>query len=244
MEAAMQVDSKKLEALVNTAIGDISAAYGGVMISLGYKLGLYRAMEGAGPLSAAEVARRAECAERYVREWLNAQVAGGYVAYHPSSETYELTPEQAMVLADETSPVFMPTAWQVPASMWADEAKAVKAFRTGEGIAWGEHDERLFCGVAAFYRNGYQASLVQQWLPTLEGVTAKRGRVARAAGIGCGHGHSPIIIANAYPSSRFYGFDVHEPSVEEARRLAEKEGVADRVKFEVATATQYPSREY
>ena len=240
----MQVDSKKLEALVNTAIGDISAAYGGVMISLGYKLGLYRAMEGAGPLSAAEVARRAECAERYVREWLNAQVAGGYVAYHPSSETYELTPEQAMVLADETSPVFMPTAWQVPASMWADEAKAVKAFRTGEGIAWGEHDERLFCGVAAFYRNGYQASLVQQWLPALEGVTAKLERGARVADIGCGHGHSTIIMAKAYPSSRFYGFDVHEPSVEEARRLAEKEGVADRVKFEVATATQYPSREY
>ena len=242
-DAPMKIDSAKLEALVNTAISDISAGYGGVMISLGHKLGLYRAMEGAGPLSSAEVARRSECAERYVREWLNSQVAGGYVAYHPSSETYELTPEQAMVLADETSPVFIPTAWQVPASMWADEDKAVKAFRTGKGIAWGEHDERLACGVASFYRNGYQASLVQDWLPALEGVTEKLQKGARVADIGCGHGHSTIIMARAFPNSQFWGFDVHAPSLEEARRHAERAGVTN-VTFEEAKASTYPSRGY
>ena len=123
-------------------------------------------MAGGGPLSSHEVARRSGCSERYVREWLNSQVAGGYVDYHPASATYELTPEQAAVLADDTSPVFLPHAWQVVASMWADEPKTLNAFKTGEGVSWGEHSERLFCGVAAFYRNCYSASLVQEWLPT------------------------------------------------------------------------------
>ena len=240
----MNIDSHKLETILNTAVGDLSAGYGGVMISLGYKLGLYRAMAGAGPLSSAEVARRSECAERYVREWLNAQVAGGYVAYHSSSETYELTPEQAMVLADDTSPVFIPTAWQVPASMWFDEHKAIDAFRTGRGVAWGEHDERLYCGVAAFYRNAYQGSLVQEWLPALDGVTEKLQRGARVADVGCGHGHSAVIMAKAYPNSRFWGFDVHEGSIEAARRNAEQAGVADRVSFVKAKAADYPPQDY
>ena len=240
----MNIDSAKLDAIVKTAITDISAAYGGVMISLGHKLGLYRAMAGAGPLSSGEVARRAECAERYVREWLNSQVAGGYLAYHPSSETYELTPEQAMVLADESSPVFIPPAWNVPASMWADEDKALKAFRTGQGIAWGEHDERLACGSAAFYRNGYQSALVQSWLPALEGVSEKLARGARVADVGCGHGHSTIIMAQAFPASRFWGFDVHEASIAAARENAERAGVADRVSFEKSKATTYPARDY
>jgi 2-polyprenyl-3-methyl-5-hydroxy-6-metoxy-1,4-benzoquinol methylase len=244
MEAPVNIDSRKLDQLLNVAVGDLSAGYGGVMISLGYKLGLYRAMAGAGPLSAAEVARRSECAERYVREWLNAQVAGGYVAYHPSSETYELTPEQAMVLADDTSPVFIPTAWQVPASMWFDEAKAIDAFRTGKGVSWGEHDERLFCGVAAFYRNGYEASLVAEWLPALDGVSEKLRRGAVVADVGCGHGHSTVIMAKAFPASRFWGFDVHEPSIAAARRHAEKAGVGERVSFVQATASAYPRRDY
>ena len=240
----MKIDSRKLDSLLHRAVGDLSAGYGGVLISLGYKLGLYRAMAGAGPLSAAEVARKSECTERYVQEWLNAQVAGGYVAYHPSSETYELTPEQAMVLADDTSPVFIPTAWQVPASMWFDEAKAVEAFRTGKGIAWGEHDERLFCGVAAFYRNAYQASLVPEWLPALDGVTDKLARGARVADIGCGHGHSTVIMAKAFPASRFWGFDVHAASITAARRNAERAGVAERVHFAQASASAYSSHDY
>jgi SAM-dependent methyltransferase len=240
-EAAMNIDPNKLNAIVNTALSDLSAGYGGVLISLGHKLGLYRAMAGAGPLSAVEVARRSECAERYVREWLNAQVAGGYVLYHPSSETYELTPEQAMVLAEEDSPVFIPAAWQVPASMWFDEPKAIDAFRTGKGIAWGDHDPRLHAGVASFFRNAYQANLVQEWLPSLDGVTDKLRRGARVADIGCGYGHSTVLMAKAFPASRFWGFDVHEPSIAVARKNAELAGVADRVTFAVASATDFPS---
>ena len=240
----MNIDPRKLETILNVAIGDLSAGYGGVMISLGDKLGLYRAMADAGPLSSAEVARRSDCAERYVREWLNAQVAGGYVVYHPSSETYELTAEQAMVLADDTSPVFIPSAWQVPASMWFDEHKAIDAFRSGKGVAWGEHDERLYCGVAAFYRNAYQSSLVQEWLPALDGVTDRLQRGARVADVGCGHGHSTVIMAQAFPDSRFWGFDVHEGSIEAARRHAEQAGVADRVSFVQANAADYPAQDY
>ena len=149
----MTINQQKLNELVGRLFGDLSAGYGGVMASLGHKLGLYRAMAGAGPLASHEVAKRGGCGERYVREWLNSQVAGGYVDYHPRSSAYELTPEQAMVLADETSPVFLPHAWQVVASMWADEPKSLAAFKTGKGVSWGEHDERLYCGVAAFYRN-------------------------------------------------------------------------------------------
>ena len=167
----MTIDQQRLNDMVAKAVGDLSAGYGGVMISLGDKLGLYKAMAGAGPLSSAELARRTACAERYVREWLNAQVAGGYVNYHKVSGTYELTPEQAAVLADSSSPVFIPPAWQVPASMWFDEERALRAFRTGKGVSWGEHDHRLYCGVAAFYRNAYRGSLVPEWLPALDGVT-------------------------------------------------------------------------
>ena len=163
------IDAKKLDALLARAVGDLSAGYGGVTVSLGHRLGLYKAMAGAGPLSARELAGRAGCAERYVREWLNAQVAGGYVAYHAVSGTYELTPEQAFVLADEDSPAFIPNAWAVPASMWFDEDKAMEAFRTGRGIPWGDHNGRLQCGVAAFYRNAYRGSLVSDWLPALDG---------------------------------------------------------------------------
>ena len=172
----MTVNQQKLNTLVERLFGDLSAGYGGVMVSIGDKLGLYKAMAGAGPLSSQEVAKRSGCGERYVREWLNAQVAGGYVDYHPTSATYELTPEQAAVLADDTSPVFLPHAWQVVASMWADEPKSLAAFKTGQGVSWGEHDERLFCGVAAFYRNAYSASLVKEWLPALTGVTEKLER--------------------------------------------------------------------
>lgn len=240
----MTIDAQKLDALVGRLFGDLSAGYGGVMVSLGDKLGLYKAMMGAGPLSSQEVAKRSGCAERYVREWLNAQVAGGYLDYHASSGTYELTPEQAAIVADHTSPVFLPHAWQCVASMWADEEKTLRAFRTGKGVAWGEHDERLFCGVAAFYRNAYGASLVPEWLPALDGVTAKLEKGARVADVGCGHGHSTILMARAYPKSRFWGFDVHEASIAAARRLATEAGVADRVTFEVAKADGYTGNDY
>ncbi len=238
------IDQAKLESFLTRAVGDLSAGYGGVMVSLGSKLGLYQAMAGAGPISSKELATRAGCDERYVREWLNAQAAGGYVGYHAVSDTYELSPEQAMVLADEESPVFLPNAWQVPASMWFDEPKAIEAFRTGKGVAWGEHDGRLYCGVAAFYRNAYRGSLVPEWLPALDGVVDQLNAGITVADVGCGHGHSSILMAQAFPKSRFHGFDVHETSIDEARRNAVEAGVADRVTFEVARAADYPGRNY
>lgn len=234
----------KLDAFVTRALGDLASAYGGVLVSIGHKLGLFKTMANAGPLSAREVASRANCAERYVREWLNAQAAGGYLEYHPSSDTYELSPEQALVLADEQSPVFLPNAWQVPASMWFDEEKTLQAFRTGKGVAWGEHDDRLHCGVAAFYRNGYRSSLVPQWLPALDGVVEQLEAGITVADVGCGHGHSTILMAQAFPQSRFYGYDLHAASIDAARRNAAAAGVADRVTFEVAAAVGYPNRHY
>jgi SAM-dependent methyltransferase len=244
MDASTATDQDKLMSFVMRTITDISAGYIGVMVSLGSKLGLYRAMAGAGPLSAKEVAARAGCAERYVREWLNAQAAAGYAGYHAVSDTYELSPEQAAVLADEDSPFFIPHAWNIPASMWFDEPKAIEAFRTGRGVAWGEHHERMSCGVAAFYRNGYKASLVQQWLPALDGVVQQLEAGIDVADVGCGHGHSTLLMAQAFPNSRFHGFDTHQASIDEARRNALAAGVAGRVTFSVSGAADYPARRY
>lgn len=236
------IDPQKLESFAMKAIGDIASAYTGVMVSLGNKLGLYAALAGAGPLSSGEVAARAGCDERYVREWLNAQAASGYLAYHAPSGAYELTAEHALVLADDESPYFVPHAWNIPASMWFDEQKALDAFRTGRGVAWGEHDERMACGVAAFYRNGYRASLVPQWLPALEGVVEKLQAGIRVADVGCGHGHSTLLMAEAFPNSRFFGYDAHAPSVECARTNA----LAARrsAEFGVSKATGYPDLQY
>lgn len=237
------LDTEKLHAFVGRALNDLSAGYAGVMVSIGNRLGLYKALAGAGPLSSRELAGRAGCAERYVREWLGSQVAGGYVNYHAVSDTYELSPEQAFVLADEDSPVFIPTAWNVPASMWFDEEKALEAFRSGKGVAWGDHDGRLHCGVAAFYRNAYRASLVQEWLPSLDGVIAKLSTGALVADVGCGHGHSTLLMAKAFPASRFRGFDTHEASVLEAERLARQAGI-ETASFARAGADSYPPDGY
>jgi SAM-dependent methyltransferase len=240
--AAQKINEQKLNQFLERVVSDLAAASGAVMVSLGHKLGLYQAMAGAGPLSSVELAHRANCAERYVREWLNSQAAGGYVIYHPTSKTYELTPEQAMVLANEDSPVFMPPAWEVSASMWLDEEKTIHAFRTGAGVSWGEHDSRLFCGVAAFYRNGYRSNLVSQWLPALTGVEAKLKAGAKVADIGCGYGHSTLLMAQAYPQSHFWGFDYHAESIQAAQEQTQQVGLADRVTFEVASAQGYPQK--
>jgi SAM-dependent methyltransferase len=244
MDASTPTDQDKLMTFALRTINDIAAGYMGVMVSLGSKLGLYKAMAGAGPLSAKEVAARAGCAERYVREWLNAQAAGGYVGYHAVSDTYELSPEQAAVLADEDSPFFIPHAWNIPASMWFDEPKAIEAFRTGRGVAWGEHHERMSCGVAAFYRNGYKASLVPQWLPALDGVVQQLEAGIDVADVGCGHGHSTLLMAQAFPRSSFHGFDTHQASIEQSQRNALAAGVAGRVNLSVARAVDYPDRRY
>jgi len=236
------LDERKLNDFLGRAVGDLAAGYGGVMISLGRRLGLFKALAGTGPLTSHEVAKRAGCAERYVREWLNSQAAGGYVNYHPASRTYELSPEQARVLADEDSPVYLPPAWEVPASMWFDQDRAVAAFRSGDGVPWGDHDERLFCGSAAFYRNAYRGALVQDWLPALDGVETRLREGIRVADIGCGHGDTSIIMARAYPNSRFHGFDVHAASLEAASTAVREEGLTDRVRFELASAKSYQGR--
>ncbi|WP_227369753.1 class I SAM-dependent methyltransferase [Halomonas sp. M20] len=241
---AQAIDQQKLDAFLARAVGDLSAGYGGVMISIGHKLGLYQAMAEAGPVGARDLATRTHCAERYVREWLNAQVAGGYANYQPDDDSYELSPEQAVVLADAESPVFIPNAWQVPASMWFDEDKAVAAFRSGEGVAWGDHDGRLYCGVAAFYRNAYRGSLVPDWLPALEGVVDRLAAGSRVADVGCGYGHSSVLMAEAFPASEFRGFDVHQASIIAAKGHARQAGVDDRVVFETASATDYPGGPY
>ena len=230
------IDTARLDELVGKAVSELGAGYGGVMIAIGNRLGLYRAMAGVGPMTSHEVAQASGCAERYVREWLNGQAAGGYVTYHPASQTYELTPEQAAILADEASPVFMPAIWEVVAAAWADAVQTAQAIRTGKGVAWGDHDGRLHCGVAAFFRNGYRASLVPEWLPTLEGVVPRLQAGARVADIGCGHGHSTLLMAEAFPNSRFVGIDTHPASIAAAQAHAQQAGLSDRVEFLLADA--------
>ena len=236
------IDMTEVEAFMLRAVDDIAAGYLGVMVSLGTRLGLYRALAGAGPLTSHELAERTGTVERYVRDWLSAQAVAGYLTYHATSATFELTAEHALVLADEDSAVYLPPAWNVPAAMWADESKALHAFKTGEGIAWGDHDPRLAHGSAAFYRNGYRAALVPQWLPALDGVVAALERGIDVADVGAGHGHTTVLMAEAFPNSRFHGFDTHAPSVAEARRNAREAGVADRVSFEQVSATHYGTR--
>ena len=238
------IDETKLMAFATRALEDLSAGYAGVMVSIGSRLGLYKAMAGAGPVSSRELAARTGCAERYVREWLASQAAGGYVGYHAVSDTYELSPEQALVLADEDSPLYIPASWNTPASMWLDEEKSIEGFRTGKGVSWGDHHERLHRGVAAFYRNAYRASLLSQWLPALDGVVERLEAGITVADVGCGHGHSTIQMAAAFPRSRFHGFDVHPESIGEATRLAAAAGVGTRTGFEVARATDYPGEKY
>ncbi|MFC5760066.1 class I SAM-dependent methyltransferase [Rhizobium sp. GCM10022189] len=238
------IDAARLDLIVSRAIGDLSAGYGGVMVSIGHRLGLYKAMAKAGPVSSRQLATLTGCAERYIREWLGSQVAGGYVIYDSASHSYELPAENAMVLAQEDSPVFLAAAWAIPASMWADEDKALDAFRTGAGIPWGDHDGRLYCGVASLYRNAYKASLVSEWLPALDGVVEKLKAGALVADVGCGHGHSTALMAAAFPASRFHGFDSHAQSLEEARQVAAKAGGMRKVTFETARADTYPGSGY
>jgi SAM-dependent methyltransferase len=227
----MTVQERSTELFVGQALTDLAACYAGVMISTGHKLGLYRVLAEHGPLSSIELAARAACEERYVREWLDSQVAGGYLDFHAESESYELPVEHVPVLADEDSPIYLPAAFDIPASMWLDQERTLEAFRTGDGVPWGDRDARLACGVSAFYRNAYRAALVPEWLPALDGVVEKLERGALVADVGCGHGHSTILMASTFERSRFVGRDTHEASIVAARANAEAAGVADRVEF-------------
>ena len=240
----MALDEAKLHEFVGKAVGDMGAALGAALVVIGDKLGLYRAMAGAGGLTPGELAKRTGTAERYIREWLAAQAAAGYVTYDAATATYTLPPEQAFCLADESSPTFLPGGFQVAVAVIKDEHKIAEAFRTGKGVGWHEHDPGLFEGTERFFRPNYAANLVASWIPALEGVEEKLRRGARVADIGCGHGASTILLAQAYPESTFIGFDYHEPSISWARKAASRAGVAERVHFEVAASKSYPGRDY
>lgn len=238
------VDEAKLEAFMGQAVTDMAAAASAPLVMLGDQLGIYKAMAGAGPLTSEELAQRSGLHERYLREWLANQAAGGYVTYDAASGKYTLPPEQAMALADDESPYFVGGAYELLAAMFADEESIAESFRTGEGFGWHQHDPRLFEGTERFFRPGYKASLVPEWIPALDGVQDKLEQGASVADIGCGHGASTILMAEAFPRSRFVGFDYHDASIREATKAAERAGVAGRVRFEQAAASDFPGAGY
>jgi SAM-dependent methyltransferase len=244
MSTARTVDETKLEQFLGQAVTDMGAAMNGVLVMLGGELGLWKAMEGAGPLGAAEIAERSGVAERYVREWLAAQAASGYVEYDAESDTFELPPEQAMALADEDSPAYMLGGYHVISSGYKDRPQLAERFRSGEGFGWHEHDPELFAGTEQFFRPGYRAHLVAEWIPALEGVEEKLREGGKAADVGCGHGVSTVLMAKAFPQSSFHGFDYHEASIERARSLAEAEGAGANTEFSVAGAKELPAEGY
>jgi SAM-dependent methyltransferase len=242
--SATGIDQAKLEAFMGQAVTDMGAVISAPLMVIGEKLGLYKAMAHAGPLTSQEVADRSGAAERSVREWLGNQAAGGYVTYDPDSDRYTLPDEQALALADEDSPFYILGMYDSIASLYADEDQILEAFRSGNGMGWHEHDHRLFRGTERFFRPGYRANLVAEWIPALQGVQEKLERGAKVADIGCGHGASTVIMAGAFPNSKFFGFDYHDASIDRAREAADEAGVGDRIKFEVASAKEFPGEDY
>jgi len=240
----MQPDPAKLDAFMGKMLTDMGAAAGAALILIGDKLGLYKALAAAGPATPKALAEKTGTAERYVREWLAAQAASGYVQYHGENGTYSMTAEQATALADESSPAFVAGAFDVIQSMFIDEPKVTAGFKSGKGVGWHEHCPCLFRGTERFFRPGYVANLVQSWLPALDGVVAKLERGAKVADVGCGHGASTIVMAKAFPKSKLTGFDYHGPSLERAQQAAKEAGVADRCTFEVAPAKSFPGTGY
>jgi SAM-dependent methyltransferase len=240
MSATQQpIDQERLEALMGQFVLDLGAAATTALVVIGDRLGLYKAMADSEPVTPAELAERTGTVERYVREWLCQQAASNYVEYDPADGTFRLPPEQALALAVEDSPVFIPGAFQVVAGEIKDEAHISERFVSGEGFGWHEHHHDVFAGTERFFRAGYLANLVGGWLPALDGVVAKLQAGAHVADIGCGHGASTILMAEAFPNSTFVGSDYHEASIETARRAAERAGVADRVRFEVVGAAAF-----
>jgi SAM-dependent methyltransferase len=240
----MAVDEERLMAFMGQAVTDMSAAISVALMYIGDRLGLYKGMAGAGPITSLQLAEKTGTSERYVREWLSNNAAGGYVAYDASTQTFELPDEQAFALADESSPVFLGGAFQLLASCWADADLIADAFKTGKGVGWHEHDHRLFQGTERFFRPGYAGHLTTAWIPALDGVEPKLQAGATVADVGCGHGASTIIMALAYPKSTFLGFDYHDKSIHAAREAAAAAGVSGRIAFEVATAKDYPGSDY
>lgn len=240
----MTIDETKLNEFMGKVVSDVGAAMSAALVVVGDRLGLYKAMAAAGPVTSAKLAAVTKTSERYVREWLNAQAAGGYVTYDAKARTYTLPPEQAFALADELSPAACPGVFMVARAMWDAVEKTTENFRSGAGLAWGEQHACLFEGTERFFRAGYIGNLLSAWIPALDGVKSKLETGALVADVGCGLGASTILMAKAFPLSRFRGFDSHEGSVTLARERAKDAGVADRVAFDVAKSTDYPGESY
>lgn len=238
------INEEKIGAFLGRVVGDLGATASSALVVIGDKLGLYKAMWGAGPITPAELARRTGTSERYINDWLVNQAASGYVEYNSETDRYVLPEEHAVALTDETSPFYVGGGFQVITSAMKSEPKITDAIRTGGGLLWGDHDHGLFEGTERFFRPGYSANLASSWIPALDGVLEKLQTGATVADVGCGHGASTIILAQAFPNSRFFGFDNHAPSIERAREAANQAGVADRVIFEVASSTDYPGSDY
>jgi len=239
----MNVNMDRLNEFVGKMVGDIGAAANTALIRTGDRLGLYKALARA-PMTPTELAQATGTTERYVREWLSAQAASGYVEYDAETKKFSMLPEQAMVFADDDSPVFMGAVGDLMAAMMLDEPKISDAFKTGKGVGWNDRAECLFCGTARFFRTTYKHHLVQEWLPALDGVVAKLERGAKVADVGCGHGVSTLLMAKAFPNSRFFGFDPHPGSISAAQKTATNEGLSQRADFAVATAKTYPANSY
>jgi SAM-dependent methyltransferase len=238
------VDTDKLMAFVFRVVDEVGATLNSALVVLGDKLGLYRAMAGAGPLTSDELAERTATTERYVREWLNAQAAGGYVEYNPETGRYLLPPEQTVALTDSSSPAFLPGFFQIAIGSVIDSPRIAEVARTGDGIGWHDHVDDVHRGCERFFRPGYNAHLVAEWLPALDGAVDKLERGAAVADIGCGHGASTVLMAEAFPASTFLGTDYHAGSIDTARLRAEEAGVTTRVSFERAPASSFPGHGY
>jgi 2-polyprenyl-3-methyl-5-hydroxy-6-metoxy-1,4-benzoquinol methylase len=242
--ATRELDESKLEQFLGQAVTDMGAAMNGVLVMLGGQLGLWKAMAGAGPMTTRELAERSGVRERYVREWASAQAASGYLDYEPAADSFELPPEQAMAFASEDSPVYLLGGYNVISSTYKDRERIAERFRAGKGFGWHEHDPELFLGTEQFFRPGYRAHLVGEWIPMLEGVEEKLRSGAKVADIGCGHGISTVLMATAYPASTIHGFDYHDASIDRAMKIAESEGVSANTEFAVASAKDFPGSEY
>lgn len=218
-----KINEQKLHDFMLKAVGDIASTMSAMLLIIGDRLGLYKAMAESGPITSKELAKKTNTNERYIREWLANQAAGGYITYNPTDVKYTLPPEQAIVLADENSPVYIHGAYQVIRSLFKDEEKFVKMFQSENGLRWGEHHHDLFEGTARFFKPNYIGNLVSSWIPSLDGVEEKLKQGAKVADIGCGYGISTILMAKGYPNSKFYGFDNHSPSIEQAKEQEKKE---------------------
>ena len=238
------VDTEKLMGFVFRAVEEVGASLGTALVVMGDKLGLYRAMAGAGQLTSTELAERTGTTERYVREWLNAQAAGGFVEYDAETGKYSLPPEQAVALTDESSPAYLPGFFQIALGSIIDSPRIAEVVRTGGGVGWHDHVSDVHEGCERFFRPGYNAHLVTEWLPALEGIEDRLNAGATVADVGCGHGASTVLMAQAFPASSFVGCDYHEGSIATARRRAEEAGVSDRVRFETAPASGFPGQGY